>query len=411
MLAAVGIALAMVRAYATLTGDRKAAGTLIAATQEELERFRALVETSQDFIAIAETSGRLVYVNPAGRRLVGLPVDLDVSTVTVPDLLPPAGRRAWHEVRLPALTGPGSWQGESMLRNVETGVDVPVASSGFVIRDPATGSASLLGTVQRDVSERRAAEQELLRFSSLVEASGDFIAIAGVDGRVQYVNPGGRAIVGLDPHADVTSTTIADYLTEEGLRASVEIEQPAVVAEGHWEGESTLRDLRGGSPTPVAINSFLVNHPETQQPWLLATVQRDISERITAEREIRELADQRQVLLGHLVRAQEAERARIAADVHDDSVQSLAAVELRLALLQAELRREQPRPAADRREPPRHRPGPPTGCATCSSTSSHRRSSTTWRARCPRRRATCSRTRCAGGSRATAVATSRSAPG
>jgi signal transduction histidine kinase len=71
-------------------------------------------------------------------------------------------------------------------------------------------------------------------------------------------------------------------------------------------------------------------------------VQRDLSERIAAERAVQLLADQRQVLLDHLVQAQEDERARIAADVHDDSVQALAAVDLRLSLLHDELGRSQP---------------------------------------------------------------------
>ncbi len=178
---------------------------------------------------------------------------------------------------------------------------------------------------------------EILRFQALVEASSDFIAIAGIDGKVTFVNPAGRALIGLEPGRDVTTTTIADYLTEEGQRASIAVEQPAVIAHGHWEGESTLVDLRGGPPIPVAISSFLMFHPETGEPFALATVQRDISERLAAEAAVTGLAEQRQELLGRLVQAQEDERNRIAVDVHDDSVQALAAVELRLGLLRRQL--------------------------------------------------------------------------
>jgi signal transduction histidine kinase len=52
---------------------------------------------------------------------------------------------------------------------------------------------------------------------------------------------------------------------------------------------------------------------------------------------LRALADQRQALLTRLVEAQDEERARIAADVHDDPVQALAAVDLRLGLLRRRL--------------------------------------------------------------------------
>jgi PAS domain S-box-containing protein len=177
---------------------------------------------------------------------------------------------------------------------------------------------------------------ELVRFQSLVETSGDFIAMARLDGTVLYVNPAGRRLVGIEDR-EVTELSIADFLTEEGLTASVEVEQPAVVADGWWSGQSTLRDHRGGPPIPVAIASFLMRDPETGEPFALATVQRDISDRVAAQNAVQRLADERQHLLDRLVQAQEDERARIAADVHDDSVQALAAVELRLGLLRRQL--------------------------------------------------------------------------
>src|SRR5690606_40747699 len=47
--------------------------------------------------------------------------------------------------------------------------------------------------------------------------------------------------------------------------------------------------------------------------------------------------DERGRLLTHLVRAQEEERRRIAWDVHDDTIQSMVAVGMRLQLLAAAL--------------------------------------------------------------------------
>jgi PAS domain S-box-containing protein len=183
------------------------------------------------------------------------------------------------------------------------------------------------------ISEKNA---ELVRFQALVEISDDFIAMARPDGAVMYVNPAGRRLVGLEDR-DVTTMSIVDFLTDEGLAASAEVEQPAVVATGRWAGQSTLRDHRGGPPIPVAISSFLMRDPETGEPFALATVQRDISDRVAAQSTLEHLADQRRHLLDRLVQAQEDERARIAADVHDDSVQALAAVELRLGLLRRQL--------------------------------------------------------------------------
>ena len=64
-------------------------------------------------------------------------------------------------------------------------------------------------------------------------------------------------------------------------------------------------------------------------------------------RELRELTEARQRALSErLVEAQDDERARIAADVHDDSVQALAAVDLRLGALRNRLRERAPEEAA-----------------------------------------------------------------
>ncbi len=209
--------------------------------------------------------------------------------------------------------------------------------------------------VATDVTAQREAEREaraarsraaglaadLSRFKALVEASPDFIAIAALDGAVEYVNPGGRALIGLAADADVKSTTIADYLTPEGLALSKEVEQPAVVSQGHYEGETTLKH-QDGRAIPVAVASFLMHDAATGEPFALATVQRDVSERVAADKLLLDLLEQRAALLARLVDAQDAERSRIAADVHDDPVQACAAMDLRLGLLRKRLREQAP---------------------------------------------------------------------
>ena len=63
--------------------------------------------------------------------------------------------------------------------------------------------------------------------------------------------------------------------------------------------------------------------------------------------DLREVDQQRRRLLHHVVRAAEDERLRIAHDVHDDPVQKLAAVKMRLEMLAA----ANPTPAGDHRSP------------------------------------------------------------
>jgi PAS domain S-box-containing protein len=191
--------------------------------------------------------------------------------------------------------------------------------------------------VSVDVTGRVAAETAQRLYRAFVEAAPQFVALARLDGRVLYVNPGGRALAGIPDAVDVATTSISDYLTPEGLAASVEVEQPAVVRDGRWTGETTLRHWPTGEGIPVQVSSFLVLDPESGEPIALATVQSDIREVVAGREAVqREVAYQRG-LLHHLHDAQESERQRIAADIHDDTVQVLAALNLRLQSLRRAL--------------------------------------------------------------------------
>lgn len=81
---------------------------------------------------------------------------------------------------------------------------------------------------------------------------------------------------------------------------------------------------------------------------------RDVSEHKKAELTLLELVrkagQEREELLVHLVRAQETERLRIASDIHDDSIQAMAAAGLRLQQLRKRLRTQAEVEALDRLE-------------------------------------------------------------
>jgi len=310
------------------------------AAREDLVKFKALADASTNLIAINGKDGRALYINPRVYDVGIEPAGEDLWA-TVSDEIGPDVSAEIRE----GLAGEGRWTGDVRLDSP----GMVLRADVFTLQHPVTGAQLGHAWIGEDVTELRTTERalreavaDLKRFKALVEASPDFIAIADVDGTVRYVNPQGRAMVGMDDSVDVATTSVADFLAPEGLVASVEVEQPAVVEHGHWEGESTLRDWRGGPPVPVAIASFLMRDVETGEPFGLATVQRDITERLAAETALRRLADQRQALLTRLVDAQDAERRRIAADVHDDPVQALAAVDLRLGLLRRRVRERAP---------------------------------------------------------------------
>ena len=304
--------------------------------REDLVKFQALADASENLIAITSDEGREVYTNPRVAE-AGIKVAEEDVWLTVADV---AGRPVEIEIR-GSLEKAGRWSGDLAI-TTDTG-EMVVYVDVFSLSHPDTGTSLGTAWIAQDVTDLRSTEaalreanSDLKQFKALVEASPDFIAIANLDGNVKYVNPGGRQMLEMDPDVDPTTTSIPEYVTPEVLALYLEVVQPVVMEHGHWAGEATLLSHRG-KVIPVAVASFLVHDPETGEPFALATVQRDITERLAAETALRELADQRQALLTRLVDAQDAERAQIAADVHDDPVQALAAVDLRLGLLSRRL--------------------------------------------------------------------------
>jgi PAS domain S-box-containing protein len=120
----------------------------------------AIVDQSTDFIGIAELNGRAIYVNEAGRHLVGLSGPAAVSETSVMDYFAPADRATLEREVLPAVTEQGYWEGELHFRNFATGAETPVLYNMFPVRD-AAGQIIAYATVTRDLTERKRAEARL----------------------------------------------------------------------------------------------------------------------------------------------------------------------------------------------------------------------------------------------------------
>jgi PAS domain S-box-containing protein len=126
--------------------------------------FVSLLDNSLDYIGVANAEGTPIYLNAAGRRLIGLPDDFPISRLKIEDTFPPELRSFVKNVILRTMQERGSWSGETNLLNLRTQERIPVSDTHFMIRD-ATGTRVLgHGTVTRDISESRriAMERETL---------------------------------------------------------------------------------------------------------------------------------------------------------------------------------------------------------------------------------------------------------
>src|SRR4030095_4661550 len=132
--------------------------------EDERQVFVSFLENSPDFIGIADPTGKPVYLNPAGRRMVGLPPDYPVENTQIPEYYSPDQRALASDVVVRSMIEQGLWHGETYFRHWQTQEAIPVSDEHFMIRDPKTGRLLGMGTITRDISGARqiAAEREQL---------------------------------------------------------------------------------------------------------------------------------------------------------------------------------------------------------------------------------------------------------
>ena len=249
---------------------------------------RSVFQAMSEGILVIDEERRVLAVNDAAERIL----DVHGSEFENPDW--------WQRLSPRHPSGEVGREGGLGADVLSTGRSILDAHMTFTDRDGRQRSASVnyeplrdaddsvprgLVLSFRDVTEQRRADEDLRMFASLVELSSDFVALAALDSSILFVNEAGRRLVGLSSTEDVRGKKITEFLTDEGRLASEESEQPVVLEQGRWEGESTLRHFVTGAAIDVRISSFLVNHPETGEPWAFATVQRDITAEKAAQQE------------------------------------------------------------------------------------------------------------------------------
>ncbi|MBN1429416.1 MAG: PAS domain-containing protein [Anaerolineae bacterium] len=132
--------------------------SLIESTQAELSGF---LDSFGGFVGMADMEGNALYINLAGRQMIGLDLNQDLTGKAISDFQPDEDARILFEKALPVALKEGAWTRESRLVHVE-GHHIPVDQTFFVIRDEQ-GEPRALGTIMTDISARKQAEANLTR--------------------------------------------------------------------------------------------------------------------------------------------------------------------------------------------------------------------------------------------------------
>lgn len=256
---------------------------------DQLSRFKQIVETSTDFVAMATLENKPLYMNPAGRRILGIPLDADLSTIAFEDISTPKARKMM-ETGLPHAFAHGHWHTELNMRTL-AGDEVPVSFLGLVIKSP-DGKPQYISSIARDISERITLEQqlrqsnaELLRFKAIADNMNDLVAMADLDKKALYLNAAGRTMLGIGLDEDAASIRFDSIYTQESLELFEREGFAHAFEHGHWSAEVTMLH-RNGSIVPVDFSGIVLRNPDGS-PLCMSCIAHDLTHRLALENQLR----------------------------------------------------------------------------------------------------------------------------
>jgi PAS domain S-box-containing protein len=253
--------------------------------RDKEEQYRAIFEASTDALVISRLEdGRIVEANPAECKMFGYTYEETIGllpTATVP----PDYLHVVAEGLQKLMAGGRNDTVMVALRKDGTPFPIEVHSTLFTYK----GEPHLL-SVARDITYRVEAEQQLRekeeQYRSVFEATDDGLAINDLDGFYIEANPAYCSMLGYT-HEELIGLHYSQMTYPEYYPALDESVR-TIQAGGQFEVQGLAR-RKDGSPLPVEAHSTPFIYKG--KPHVLG-VMRDITERVEAEKQLREKEEQ-----------------------------------------------------------------------------------------------------------------------
>ncbi|PQD98725.1 sensor domain-containing diguanylate cyclase [Mycobacterium sp. EPG1] len=217
------------------------------------ERWRALVEQSQDPVVVVDTEGRIAYVNPAGVALLGVASAEDVALVSAMDFVPERIRSVTQALLDETLSTTGIVRSQRGVLRRHDGTELLVEFNATVVKHSGERSVQL---EVRDVSEAVAAHAALKHSASTDPLTGVLnrsawdAQVTPLLASVSEASPLTVAVIDLDNfkgYNDTRGHTAGDLLLQQFAGAAgASIRQQDIFA--RWGGEEFILALPGTDP-------------------------------------------------------------------------------------------------------------------------------------------------------------------
>ncbi|MDZ8184058.1 MAG: AAA family ATPase [Nostoc sp. ChiSLP02] len=127
--------------------------------QKDRDRLIAMLQATTDYVGMADSQGNILWNNAQCRKLLGLSLDADLSTLRIANYHPQWALDIVQNQGIPTAIRDGIWVGENALLSSD-GREIPV-SQLIVAHKAPDGNVEYFSTILRDITEAKHREAEL----------------------------------------------------------------------------------------------------------------------------------------------------------------------------------------------------------------------------------------------------------
>lgn len=256
----------------------------------------SIIEATTDMVATADPAGHVLFMNRAGRRMLGIGDDEDLTGLRIRDCHPEWAHHLVEDVGLRTAAAEGVWSGVTTLVG-RTGKET-VISQVILAHRSGNDQVDLFSTIGRDITDRKRIEERLKvseeKFASILSIAPDAVVAVDAEQRIVVFNRSAERTFGYE-QSQVLGEPLSILLPDGVRRTHAALVQDfgASPDEARLMGERSSRAIYARRsngelfPAEASISKLAVD-----DGLIYTAIIRDITDRKRTEQALRDSEEQ-----------------------------------------------------------------------------------------------------------------------
>ena len=201
----------------------------------------------------------------------------------------------------------------------------------------ANGEIVKIGGMFQDITERKESEELLVKMKKAITTSGEVIFLTDQEGIFTYINPAFTSLYGFTSDEIIGKNT-PDILSSEIFNKTVYEDFWKTLLKGVEVRGELINKKKDGTLINIESSSTPILDEDNKIIGFLG-IQRDITERKSAEKALNNSQQQLRNFAAHLQNIREEEKIAVAREIHDDLGQMLVALKIEIGLFNQKMKK------------------------------------------------------------------------